>query len=127
MSQSPQIRGFKKAICKPKPKLAKTTVNNYNEITVVQPFDHSNRKRISQKDTKLKVDQYGSKESLKNEHRIRRTTHSDDNLDLLELEEINFPLTKPVQVRKKTGRKSFKATKSIASAVAAGHLIKVSN
>ena len=80
---------------------------------------------MSKKETNLKVDQYGSKESLKYEHRIRRTTHSDDNLDLLELEEINFPLTKPVQVRKKSNRKS--KAKSIAAAAAAGQLIKVTN
>ena len=63
----------------------------------------------------MKVDQYGSKESLTNA-RIRRNNNSDDNLDLLELEEINFPLTKPVQVRKKAGSRNkaakFNAAKS---------------
>lgn len=94
-SSSPHVRGTKKAIFKPVP--AKTRVL-CSEITV-QPFD---RKAATRKDTKLKVDQYGSRESLSNS-RVRRTHNSDDNLDLLELEEINFPISKPVQVRKKTG------------------------
>ena len=58
------------------------------------------RRRDTNKLT-IVLDKNCSKESLKDEQ-IRKLRNSEDNMDLLELEEINFPNRKPVRVRKTT-------------------------
>ena len=58
------------------------------------------RRRDTNKLT-IVLDKHYSKESLKDEQ-IRKLRNSEDNMDLLELEEINFPNRKPVRVRKTT-------------------------
>jgi len=51
----------------------------------------------------------------------RKTKYSNNNLDLLQLEELNFPIKKPVTVRKRVSvRKSMTEDKQ-------AYFIKVSN
>ena len=71
-------------------------------------YSGTNSPSVRRKDTNkltIVLDKHGSRESLKDEQ-IRKLRNSEDNMDLIELEEINFPNRKPVCVRNKTSEKT---------------------
>ena len=118
-SPKSRVVGQKKAIVTSKVDFKKQREMNFN----VKPFNEG--LMVVKKDTKMTISlDRNSRESLIERENRLNTNNSNsqvDNLDLRELEEINFPGQKPVRVRKKIGLKKGETTKR------AQEFIKVQN
>ena len=103
-----RVAGMKKAIVTSKVDQKRQKEFNFN----VKPFNEG--LMVVKKDTKMTISlDRNSRESLIERDGRLNTNNSNsqvDNLDLRELEEINFPGQKSVRVRKKIGLKKGETT-----------------
>ena len=107
-SPKARVAGMKKAIVTSKVDQKRQKEFNFN----VKPFNEG--LMVVKKDTKMTISlDRNSRESLIEREGRLNTNNSNsqvDNLDLRELEEINFPGQKPVRVRNKIGLKKVETT-----------------